>query len=65
MEAMVVSLTPSVLSGSSGGVIDVFALSSILPALLSDCQTGPGSAGSAAHCYMDPNMLTFNYCNDA
>lgn len=45
-----------------GSVIDVFALGSILPALLSDCQTG---SGSAAHCNMDPSVLRFNHCNDA
>ncbi len=41
-----------------GGVIDFFALSSILPALLSDCQT-------AAHCNMDPSVLRFNGCSEA
>lgn len=45
-----------------GGVIDVFALGSILPALLSDCQT---DSGSAAHCNMDPGVLRFNHCNGA
>lgn len=40
------------------GVIDVFALSSILPALLSDSPT-------AAHCNMDPSVLRFNHCNEA
>lgn len=44
------------------GVIDVFALGSILPALLSGCQT---DSVSAAHCNMDPGMLRFNHRNDA
>lgn len=45
-----------------GAVIDVFALGLILPALLSDCQTG---SGSASHCNMDPSVLRFNRCDHA
>lgn len=65
MVATVVPLTPSVLQWrwvQGGGVIDIFALGSVLAALSSVCQTG---SGSAAHYNMNPSLLRFNHHNDA